>query len=51
MTRYALKNQNDEVINTVPANDLNEAKKYFAKIKRLPIDKLLEIYKVDIFIR
>jgi hypothetical protein len=51
MKRYALKIKTGEVINTVIASDLEEAVELFAEIKKLPIQELLNIYLVDIFIR
>jgi hypothetical protein len=51
MKRYALKTKKGEVINTVIASDLEEAVELFAEIKKLPIQELLNIYLVDIFIR
>jgi|LakMenEpi03Aug12_release.lakeMendotaPanAssembly.Ray.scaffolds.fasta_scaffold1143184_1 hypothetical protein len=51
MIKYALKHKNGEVINTTSANDLNEAAKNFANLKKLTSNKLLEIFDVVIFIR
>ena len=51
MKRYALKTKKGEVINTVIANDLEEAVELFAEIKKLSTEDLLNIYSVDIFIR
>ena len=51
MVKYALKNRNGEVINTTSANNLDEAKDNFAKIKRMTLNQLLELFEVDIFIR
>jgi hypothetical protein len=51
MIKYALKTKNAEVINTTSANNLSEAIDNFAKIKKLTTEQLLEIFKVDIFIR
>lgn len=51
MIKYALKHKNGEVINTTSANDLTEAAKNFAKLKRITPNQLLEIFEVAIFVR
>jgi hypothetical protein len=51
MKRFALTTKNGEVINTSKAIDLQDAIEKFAKIKQLTIETLLEIFKVEIFIR
>lgn len=51
MKRFALKTTNGEVINTIPAEDSFSAAEMFAKIKNISVTDLLNIYKVDIFIR
>lgn len=51
MKRYALKTKTGEIINTISANDLEQAIELFAEIKKLPKEDLLNIYLVDIFVR
>jgi len=51
MIRYALKTQNGEIVNTIPANSSEEAAESFAKLKRISVDDLLKIYIVSLFNR
>lgn len=46
MNRYALKNSIGETISYTMANSLIEAQEYFAKIKKLGLNQLLEIFIV-----
>jgi hypothetical protein len=49
MGRFVLKTKDGEIINTIPAETLDEAAELFAKIKSLTTEALLEIYNVEIF--
>ncbi len=49
MERYALKTQGGETINSIKANSLEEACELFAKIKKMTIKDLNEIFMVDLF--
>ena len=51
MKRFALKHKNGEVINTIPANHLDEAAKIFASLKKITPEQLLEIFEVEKFVR
>ena len=51
MKKYCLKNKKGEVINTISAVNVEEATEFFAQIKRIKIDDLLELFVVDEFIR
>ena len=46
MKKYELKSKCGEVINKTNTNSNNEAVEVFAKIKKLTIDSLLEIFVV-----
>ena len=45
MERYALKTQDGETINSIKACNLDDACGLFAKIKKMPVDKWIEICK------
>ena len=49
MERYALKTKGGETINSIKAHSLNEACELFAKIKKLTIENLNEIFIVELF--
>lgn len=50
MNKYALKNNHGEAISYTTANSLIEAQEYFAEVKKLSLNNLLQIFivvKVD----
>jgi len=47
MKEYLLSIKNGETINTIKAHTLEEAILYFAKVKNLSQDSLLDIYSVN----
>jgi hypothetical protein len=47
MKKFYLKVKDGEAINTVSAIDIDEAIDYFAKIKQMNIDDLLNLFIVD----
>ena len=51
MNRYALKTKDGEVVNTIKAESKYEAAELFAKIKKISVHDLLEIYDVDGFVK
>lgn len=51
MIRFALTTKDGEVINTIPAKDLDEAVKFFSILKRITPESLLNIYNVTQFIK
>ncbi len=46
MNKYALKNNMGETISYTMANSLIEAQEYFAEVKKLGLNQLLEIFIV-----
>ncbi len=46
MKTFLLKTKSGETINRVDSIDFDEALIYFNKIKKLNVDKLLEIYQI-----
>lgn len=46
MKTFLLQTKNGETINTVDSNDYENALDYFADIKKLTKEKLIEIYQI-----
>jgi hypothetical protein len=51
MKRYCLKLKKGEIINVISAVNIEEATEFFAKIKQMKIDDLLDLFVVDEFLR
>jgi hypothetical protein len=46
MKKFLLKNRCNEIINVVETTDIESVILFFSKIKKLTVDKLLEIYQI-----